>query len=109
MSIDSGALLPNSSCIPTSSSLHPNKTLGSTDNLKGIIKLNSFEILKTILIDNRGYAINQDDTLTSVLSTLAGTFKDITESPYFPKMTFKRIPSSKNPTSIFSKTQSCFF
>ncbi|CAF2460586.1 unnamed protein product [Rotaria sp. Silwood2] len=75
MSTDSNALLSNSSCIPTTS--HATRTLGSTDNLK----------------DNRGNNPNQDDTLSSVLSTLAGTIKDITESPFFPKMAFKKLPT----------------
>jgi hypothetical protein len=51
-----------------------------------------------IFTDNRGYTSNQDDTLTSVLTTLAVTIKDFTESPYFPKMAFKRMPSSKKRT-----------
>ncbi|UJR37238.1 hypothetical protein I4U23_029947 [Adineta vaga] len=70
MSMDSNGPIPTSSA-------QQNRTLGSIDNLK----------------DNRGYATNQDDTLTSVLTTLAGTLKDFTESPYFPKMAFKKIPS----------------
>lgn len=53
------------------------------------------------IVDNRGFPSYQDDRITSVLSTLAGTFKDITESPYFPKMAFKKIPSSKNKINIF--------
>lgn len=48
----------------------------------------------TISLDNRGYATNPDGTWTSVFSTLAGTVKDITESPYFPKMAFKKVPAS---------------
>ena len=31
-----------------------------------------------------------------MFTTIAGTFKDITESPYFPKMAFKKIPSSNS-------------
>ncbi|CAF1563020.1 unnamed protein product, partial [Adineta steineri] len=64
MSVDSNAVAP-------SNSIQPNKNLGSIDNLRD----------------------NQDDTLTSVLTSLAGTIKDFTESPYFPKMAFKKIPS----------------
>lgn len=36
-----------------------------------------------------------------MFTTLAGTFKDITESPYFPKMAFKKIPSSKSTSFYF--------
>ncbi|CAF1357891.1 unnamed protein product, partial [Rotaria sordida] len=76
MSTDSNAVFSNISCIPTTST-HPTRTLGSNDNLK----------------DNRGNNPNQDDTLSSVLSSLAGTIKDITESPFFPKMAFKKLPT----------------
>ncbi len=96
MSVDSNALFSTTSCIPTTTT-HANRTLGSTDNLKGFIVISTTKNTKYIFcIDNRGYITNPDDTLTSVLTTLAGTIKDITESPYFPKMAFKRIPSSKN-------------
>jgi hypothetical protein len=43
-----------------------------------------------------------------MFSTLAGTFKDITESPYFPKMAFKKIPSS-NSRIIFFLNSITFF
>ncbi|CAF3448200.1 unnamed protein product [Rotaria sp. Silwood1] len=76
MSTDSNVGYSHTSCIPTTST-HPTRTLGSTDNLK----------------DNRGNNPNQDDTLSTVLSTLAGTIKDITESPFFPKMAFKKLPT----------------
>jgi hypothetical protein len=42
--------------------------------------------------------------LTSVFSTFVGTIKDITESPYFPRMAFKRIPSSKNQRIVSTKS-----
>ncbi|CAF0994016.1 unnamed protein product [Adineta ricciae] len=72
-----GAMSVDFSGPVASASAQQNKILGSTDNLK----------------DNRGYGTNQDDTFTSVLTTLAGTLKDFTESSYFPKMSFKKIPS----------------
>jgi len=91
MSIDSNAIFSTTSCIPTTSN-HHNKTLGSNDNL-----------------NNRGYTTNQDDTFINVLNTLAGTIKDITESPYFPKMAFKKIPSSKNNLSLTQLNTGSFF
>lgn len=66
MSVDSNALF-------STNPSQQNKSLGSTDNLK----------------DNR----YPDDAITSVITSIAGTLKDITESPYFPKMAFKKIPS----------------
>ncbi|CAF1032445.1 unnamed protein product [Didymodactylos carnosus] len=49
---------------------------------------------------NTNTATVQDDTFTNVfstsshiISTLAGTIREITESPYFPKMSFKNRPS----------------
>ncbi|CAF4205182.1 unnamed protein product, partial [Rotaria magnacalcarata] len=65
-------IFQNANCVPT-------KSIGSIDNLR----------------DNRANAPAQDDTLSSVFLSLAGTIKDITESPYFPKMAFKKLPSRK--------------
>lgn len=54
---------------------------------------NTTNTTTSFYIDNRGNNFNPDDTFTSVLSSLAGTFKDITESPYFPRMAFKKLPT----------------
>ncbi|CAF1170719.1 unnamed protein product [Rotaria magnacalcarata] len=83
MSVDSHPIFQNANCVPT-------KSIGSIDNLR----------------DNRANAPAQDDTLSSVFLSLAGTIKDITESPYFPKMAFKKLPSLDGNTDnkIFRTT-----
>ncbi|CAF3590186.1 unnamed protein product [Rotaria sp. Silwood1] len=44
-------------------------------------------------IHNRENKLNQDDMLSSIFSTLAGSIKDITESSFFPRMLLKKSPS----------------
>ncbi|CAF1037250.1 unnamed protein product [Rotaria sp. Silwood1] len=43
--------------------------------------------------NNRENKLNQDDMLSSIFSTLAGSIKDITESSFFPRMLLKKSPS----------------
>ncbi|CAF4981048.1 unnamed protein product, partial [Rotaria sp. Silwood1] len=72
-----GAMNTNSNTIFSTTSNHPSKALGSIDNLK----------------NNRENKLNQDDMLSSIFSTLAGSIKDITESSFFPRMLLKKSPS----------------
>lgn len=87
---DGGMSFDSAGSAPTTST-QQGTSLNATDTPRGLL----FYLSVLRSIDGRGYLANQDDTLTTVLTTLAGTLKDFTESPYFPKMTFKNFPSSK--------------
>lgn len=54
-------------------------------------------------IDNRSNPFTQDDSIVSVLSTLAGKVKDITESPYFPKVALMKLPLSNKNNCFYVK------
>ena len=99
MSTDSAVAYSTTHCLPISST----KNIDSTDNLKGEIEILFIDrIFCLFVLDNRGFSSNQDDTFSSVLSTLAVTFKDIAGSSYFPRIPFKKISSS----NFFLKTSS---
>ncbi|CAF4347212.1 unnamed protein product, partial [Didymodactylos carnosus] len=94
-SLDTSSLEDSDGCSIDSMALANDNTnrLASNENLKDNRSDRGY-------YSNTNTIIAQDDTLTSVLSTsshiistLAGTIRDIAESPYFPKMSFKKRPS----------------